>query len=195
MASLSGAAGTITNSGLGGATLTVSQSISTAFNGTLQDGAGTLGLVKYGSSMLTLAGSNNFSGGITIGNAASGVSGGTLVAANNNAFGTTNMVTSTTRSGGIAFTGGITLPAGVNFTVSNDGGVGGVATVPFALDNISGNNTILGTVSLAAGGGNSVIQSDSGLLTLTNLTTLAGAGARTAILAGTGSGQITGLFN
>ena len=70
--SLSGSAGTITNSGASAATLTVNQATTTAiFGGTLQNGSGILSLVKNGTGMLCLTGTNTYSGSTTI-------SGGTL---------------------------------------------------------------------------------------------------------------------
>jgi autotransporter-associated beta strand protein len=64
--SLSGAAGTITNNGGFLAILTVSQSATTTFAGSLQDGAGPLALVMDGKGKLVLAGTNAFSGGTTV---------------------------------------------------------------------------------------------------------------------------------
>ena len=60
--SLSGAAGTLTNSGPSAATLTVNQSAATMFSGTLTDGAGTFGLTTAGKGILTLTGMNACSG-------------------------------------------------------------------------------------------------------------------------------------
>src|SRR5678815_3722004 len=65
---------------------------------------------------------------------------------------------------------------------SNDGGLQGPATVAYAIDNVSGNNTINGTITLTSGGGNSVIQSDSGALTLAG--TVTSDQTRTLILQG-----------
>ena len=81
-----GGGGTITNDGGSNLTLTVSQSGTTTFSGTLTDGAPAYGsskvaLAKTGTGMLVLAGANTYSGGTTI-------SGGTLQLGNNAALGT-----------------------------------------------------------------------------------------------------------
>ena len=66
VSSLSGAAGTITNSTGPQATLTLNQTTATTFGGTLQDGGGGLYLTKNGSGMLTLTGVNTYSFATTI---------------------------------------------------------------------------------------------------------------------------------
>ncbi len=179
-----------------------------AFGGTLANGGGTggLGFNKQGTGIFTLTGSNSFSGATT-------VSGGTLSIVgtnslggpvnlngsaalpsilnlqNSNALGT-SVVTSTNRNSGIQLQGGITLPSTVSFITSNDGTSG--ATVPYAIGNVSGNNTINGTISLTVGGGPSIIQSDSGSLTLAgNITIATGQTSRGIILQGTSTGANT----
>ncbi len=80
VASLSGAAGTITNSGSANSVLTVSQNSATTFSGQLTDGATyTLGLTLTGSGTLVLSGTNTYSGGTL-------VEDGTLVIASNEAI-------------------------------------------------------------------------------------------------------------
>jgi autotransporter-associated beta strand protein len=58
LAGLSGAGGTIFNSGSNGSTLTVNQSTATIFGGTLTNSSGGLALVLNGAGLLTLAGSS-----------------------------------------------------------------------------------------------------------------------------------------
>ena len=91
--SLSGTAGTISdlsNSGSGTTTLSVNQSANTTFNGVIRNGAQTLlALSKSGTGVLTLSGSNTYTGPTTISqgklvvdgwltNSAVSVNGGTL---------------------------------------------------------------------------------------------------------------------
>jgi len=115
-------------------------------------------LTKSGAGTLVLSGANSYTNGTTI-------SAGIINVQNSSGFGTNGTVTSTSRNGGIQLQGGISLPAEVNFTLSNDG-TGASPAIPYALDNISGNNTINGSVTVTTGGGNAVIQSDSGALVI-----------------------------
>jgi autotransporter-associated beta strand protein len=64
--SFSGASGTVTNSGSNLVTLTVSQSATTTFGGSISDGTGPVGLKLTGSGGLYLTGSNAYSGPTTI---------------------------------------------------------------------------------------------------------------------------------
>ncbi len=146
-------------------------------------------LIKSSAGTLILSGANTYTNGTTI-------SAGIINVQNSTGFGTNGTVTSTSRNGGIQLQGGISLPAEVNFTLSNDGTSG--AQVPYALDNVSGNNTINGSVTVTTGGGNAVIQSDSGALVIAGILRIANGqasrgfnlqGASTA--ANTISGAIT----
>ena len=181
------------------------------FSGTLSNGStGTLGFNKSGASTQILSGNNNFSGTTTVSggtlsitgtNTAGGVvnlAGGALSPAilnlqNNSALGT-SVVTSTNRNSGIQLQGGITLPATVSFITSNDGTLG--ATVPYAINNVSGDNAINGTITLTSGGGGSIIQSDSGSLTLNgNITIATGQSSRGIILQGASNGTFNGVLS
>ena len=64
--SFSGIAGVITTSVAGAATLTVNQSATTVFGGTINDGAGQLALYKTGNGTLSLTNANNYSGATTV---------------------------------------------------------------------------------------------------------------------------------
>jgi autotransporter-associated beta strand protein len=78
--------------------------------------------------------------------------------------------------------GGISLDNSLIFTQQRDNGV------PF-LENISGNNTVTGTIQLGFGGAASIIRTDSGLLTLTGTiqqASTAGISPRNLILSGEG---------
>jgi autotransporter-associated beta strand protein len=72
--------GAVTSSATGALTLTVGDNDQTStFAGTIQNGLGVLALTKTGAGVLTLSGTNGYTGGTT-------VSGGTLVLANNEAI-------------------------------------------------------------------------------------------------------------
>ncbi len=79
--SFSGAAGVVSNSVTStSATLSVNQPIATTFGGSINDGAGQVGLVLQGSSTLTLSGTNSYTGGTTVNDNS------TLIATNPGAF-------------------------------------------------------------------------------------------------------------
>ncbi len=81
VASFSGASGIVSNSSGGSlAVLAVNQPIATTFGGSINDGAGQVGLVLQGSSTLTLTGTNGYSGGTTVADDT------TLIATNPGAF-------------------------------------------------------------------------------------------------------------
>ena len=63
---LNGLAGTITSSSAALVTLTVGPNAPGSFGGVLQNGSGTLALIVNGTSLLTLTGTNTYSGGTTI---------------------------------------------------------------------------------------------------------------------------------
>ena len=185
---LNGASGTIFNNGTNGATLTVGNGNATGatFSGSIN---GNIDLQKTGSGTLVLAGNNSYSGGTTI-------KGGIVNLRNSNALGTNGAVMMLTRSASIQLQGGINIPGGVAFNLSNDGTTG--AITPYALDNISGNNTINGTINLGTGGGGTAIQSDSGTLTLAgNISIQSGSSSRSIYLQGvsTGSNIVSGVLS
>jgi autotransporter-associated beta strand protein len=108
---------------------------------------------------------------------------------NGNALGA-SVVTSANRHSGIQLQGGITLPSTVTFFTSNDGTSG--ASVPYAIGNLDGDNTINGKITLRDGGGSSIFQSDSGSLTLTgNVTIIAGQASRGMVFQGASTGANT----
>ena len=66
VASLAGAAGTISSGVAGAVTLTVNGATNSQFAGSIVDGAGTVALVKSGASNLTISGQSTYSGGTTV---------------------------------------------------------------------------------------------------------------------------------
>jgi autotransporter-associated beta strand protein len=92
--------------------------------------------------------------------------------------------------------GGLDIPAALSFVTSG----GALANSPggelIPIRNISGNNTVQGAISLGSGGGDTVIASDSGILTLNGTVTPgAAAASRALILSGAGTGVLNGAFN
>ncbi|MCE9555123.1 MAG: autotransporter-associated beta strand repeat-containing protein [Planctomycetes bacterium] len=152
----SAATGAIVENGVGGATtLTVSNPKANTFAGVIQNGgAGTLALTLSNSGnggVLTLTGSNNYSGLTTI--SANAV----LNIQNNTALGNTTAGTSVTNLGALQVQNNITV--GNEALTLNGTGV----TNTGALRNIADSNTYGGLITL---GSASRINSDSGTLTL-----------------------------
>lgn len=159
------------------------------FGGTIANGgAGTLALNKQGAGTLTLTGSSSYTGNTVVG-------GGILNVQNGNALGA-SQVSMASRAAGIQLQGNISIPSSVTFTLSNDGTPG--AVVPFALDNVSGNNTINGPILVTTGAGGASIQSDSGTLTLAgNISVAPGQSSRGIILQGdsTAANTVSGIVS
>ncbi|MDD3180149.1 MAG: autotransporter-associated beta strand repeat-containing protein [Opitutaceae bacterium] len=142
-------------------TLTVGDAASTAFSGVIQDsGSGAaLNLAKQGTGTLTLSGTNSYSG-------TTSVAAGTLVAASNTALGTSAGATSVTSGATLALQGNITV-TGEALTLNGSG-----AASAGALNNLSGNNTWAGDISL---GSAATITSTAGQGTIGDGTSFANA--------------------
>jgi autotransporter-associated beta strand protein len=152
--------------------------------------SGTGGLIidcPVSAGTVVLSGTNSFTGTVN-------VSSGALRITNSNALGTgTKSVllaagtlgNPNLRLDGSA--GAITLAAGISFSTSNSNAANG------AIFNEAGNNTINGNVSLTSGGGDTRLVSAAGTLTMNGnfapITT-----SRSLVLAGAGSGVITGAI-
>jgi len=152
---LSGSTGAvITTSSNASVTLSVGGAVSSNFAGVIQNGTGTVALVKQGSGTLTLSASNNYSGGTQL-------SAGTLNYGNVNALG----------SGTATFAGVATLQAGASGAISNailiNSGVTG------AIDTQAYTVTLSGAVS----GPGALTKIGSGTLTLTGSNSYSGTTA------------------
>ena len=136
-------------------------------------------LTKSGSGTLILTGSNSYSGGTTI-------SMGILNIQNSYALGP-GTLNNTTVNGELQVQGNITLDSSRNFSLSNNA-TGGAGLV--AIRNVSGTNTLQGSINVTSGGGGLAVQSDSGLITLNAIGT--SAGTRALIFQGSGNGAVSG---
>jgi len=127
-------------------------------SGTITQVGGVFGLTKEGNSILTLTGTNNFTGGLTINNGAINL-GSRAGAGPGNALITIN---SATVGNALQLSGGITVANPLNTGSTNQlfGGLnfGGV------LENVSGDNTYAGGISMAI---DTVIGSSANTLTIT----------------------------
>jgi autotransporter-associated beta strand protein len=154
------------------------------------NGAGRL--TVEGAGTLLLTGSNAFTGGLLLDDGTQNLAIARL--ANNDAAGT----------GVIGFNGGGNNTAGRleligGITVTNALSLSGRGVDATAIENISGNNVLSGTLSVFAGGTQYLIQSDAGLLTFSGatgdgiaMTVL--AGSRIFTLRGAGDGVVSGII-
>ena len=157
--SLLTSSGTITSGSAGAATFTVGGTGSGTFSGQIQNGNGTVSIVKQGSDTLTLSGSNSYSGGTTL-------SSGTLNYSNVNALG----------GGALTFSNNSTLQAGVSGTFANAVALNAGATGVF--DTQANSDTFSGIIS----GSGVLTKAGAGTLTLSNSNSYSGG---TTISAGT----------
>ena len=127
-------------------------------SGTITQVGGVFGLTKEGNSILTLTGTNNFTGGLTINN-------GTINLGSRAGAGPANApitINSANLGNALQLSGGITVANPLNTGSTNQlfGGInfGGV------LENVSGDNTYAGGISMAI---DTVIGSSANTLTIT----------------------------
>lgn len=162
----------------------------TTFNGPVS-GAGAVTLYAGGwytsRGTVLWAGSNTFSGGVTIAN-------GTIIITNAAAFGTGAKTISVNRNTNYdpmlvldGSGGAIVLPSTMAFSTSQAG-----AAYP-AISNAAGNNVINGNFTLTGGGGSTLIKVDGGTLTL-NGTFTPNTTVRYLVLGGTATGVVNGVI-
>ncbi|MDR3458789.1 MAG: autotransporter-associated beta strand repeat-containing protein [Verrucomicrobiae bacterium] len=172
--------------------LAINSSNSFVLNNQLS-GAGSLSLINYG--ILTITSSNTFTGNVTTG-AGTPVFGGTLVLSNSYALGDgTAAKTVTLIHASAQLEGGIDIPEAISFVTSSGNTPSDTnAGVTQVIRNLSGNNTIEGSITPGSGAGNSEINVASGLLTLNGAVSPSVTG-RIVILSGAGNGVLNGALN
>ena len=159
--------------------------------GLISNGTATgVALAKTNSSTWTISGANNtFTGGTKVGN--------------NNGAGVLRVTaTAALGTGAIAFDGsGGAAPGGptsrlelahaTGITLANAITLNQRNNATAAILNVSGNNTLSGTIDLQTGGTRANIQSDAGLLTLSGPVLTTTAVARSLYLGGAGNGLVS----
>jgi autotransporter-associated beta strand protein/YD repeat-containing protein len=187
-------AGTITNSGAIGSTLTDNSTCANdVFSGTLQNGggsgsgsAGVLAFVKSGTGKLTLSGTNAHTGGTNI-------TGGVLAAS-----GTGNLGGGASGSSGPVTINGATLETSGNFTLSQGIGLLNSATVQVDSGTLSLTGVVSGTGSLTKTGSGTLCfgtagsgsgSGSGGANTYSGPTTISGGVVQAACATAMGSGS------
>jgi autotransporter-associated beta strand protein len=153
--------GTVRLGASGNSGLTVGgNNLDATFSGTIVNDAGGSGAVtKIGTGTQTLSGNNSYSGGTV-------VSAGALIAANNNAFGTTGTVTLGNANSGANNAAVLISTTSGNVTISRPMTVANQGSGTFTLGSTGGTNfaTFSGAVTLAKGvtltGGSGVGRTD-----------------------------------
>ncbi len=174
---LTGSSGSTISSTTGGGSLTINGTGVSSFAGAL---TGSGAIVNGNTGTLDLSGTSSaFTGTITVNSG--------IVSANaNNAAGGASATTSVGGTGNFQVQGGASLAN--NFTLSTNG----ASTGNGAIENIAGNNTFTGAVTLGA---NSRIQSDAGIATFSNTVSLgSGATGYTLDVGGNSNTSISGVI-
>jgi fibronectin-binding autotransporter adhesin len=147
------------------------------------NGIAEVSLTKAGTGRWVVSGDNSFSGATTI-------NGGVLRITNSNALGTTVSNTTVATAGMLELAGGIASPEPLILQ--------GVNAAPDAdrVVNVSGNNTLSGTLSINTGGDKYGFRSDSDKITISgNIVKGTASANRTFFLRGAGNGEISGVIS
>ena len=181
-------------SGTSAYALTVNGADAVTIAGVIANGAASpaSGSLTYsGTGLLTLTGTNTYSGGTTINS-------GTVNIQNNSALGggAVSVAPGRSATATLQLQGGLTGVANA-ITLNGDGSTNVMGSSQGALDNLSGNNTVTGAITL---GSAAQINSDSGTLSITtggitgtNQNLTVGGSGNTSIsgVIATGSGTLT----
>jgi autotransporter-associated beta strand protein len=186
--------GVITRGISGLSTLTAgSGNISSTFSGSIQNGSGQLALVKTGTGVLTLSGTSNFTGGLTINDGA-----GAVQVTSNGGLGNGSVTIgngNTNQSGVLKLSGNIAISSvpTINFAGRDLSSTDGTADI----ENVSGNNNLSANFNINNVGGSAVnILSDAGTLILTGAMSSTGlTSSRGYDFYGIGDGIATGVIS
>ncbi len=145
------------------------------------------------SANVTLSGDNLFTGNVTLsGNNTQPNS--ILTITNSGALGVGPKTVQSSGGGEIHLQNNITIPSGINFTLSGNPSQNGVSTNRAVIYNDSGNNVINGNMNITSGNGGATIESTSGSLTINGDVSTVTTG-RQLNLRGNGDGVIAGVIS
>ncbi len=168
-------------------TLTGSTAGTGEIQGAIVNSTSNTALAKTGTGTWTLSGLNTYSGGTSI-----PVNSGTLNITHGSALGTGLVTIVSNTATGVS---SLTLNSATGITVANNFSTSGEGVgANGIIRNVTGNNVISGTFTLASGGGSTRIQSDGGSLTLSG-TIAPNVTGRFLFLDGSATGEISGSIN
>ena len=149
--------------------------------------AGTNGFTKSGWGNLILTGGNPLSGTVNVDSGSTTASDGSVqIGAANAGTNLTaiNFRNNNSGSSTLQLAGGANVPAAISLSGRN--------TNVVALENVSGSNTLSGSLAINSGGGYYVFQSDAGTLNLGGIVSSAATGTRNFTFQGAGDFYISG---
>lgn len=153
---------------------------------------GSSGLNKSGAGTLVLAGSSSISGNLAIDTNNNAAAGGSVRLAHPAAASTYSSILIRNNNSGSSTleldgtSGAVSSPAAIALSGRNN-------TVP-AILNLTGNNTLSGSLTLATGGGSYIFKSDAGTLTFGPISSSA-TGTRTLTFVGDGGFAVSGAIS
>ena len=145
------------------------------------------------SANVTLSGDNLFTGNVTL-SGSNTQPNSILTITNSGALGVGPKTVQSSGGGEIHLQNNITIPSGINFTLSGNPSQNGVATNRAVIYNDSGNNVINGNMNITSGNGGATIESTSGSLTINGDVSTVTTG-RQLNLRGNGDGVIAGVIS
>jgi autotransporter-associated beta strand protein len=180
---------TVVNGISGAHNLTVNGTGSTTLSGAITTGAGTLTKSGSNTTTLTLSGTNTFTGNVNISNGIIKITNSSALGVGPKTIAITNGTAGNPSLQLDGAAGAINLASNIAINTSSVGSNG-------AIRNLAGDNTIAGTITMTAGGGDSHVYSDAGTLTLSGTIT-ANTTGRGLVLRGasTGANTVSGVIN
>jgi autotransporter-associated beta strand protein len=145
------------------------------------------------SANVTLSGDNLFTGNVTLPGSNTQPN-SILTITNSGALGVGPKTVQSAGGGEIHLQNNITIPSGINFTLSGNPSQNGVSTNRAVIYNDSGNNVINGNINITSGNGGAIVESTSGSLTI-NGSVSAITTSRQLNLRGDGDGVIAGVIS
>ena len=163
-----------------------------------QDVVGTGTIEKQGSGTLVLNHAYSWTGPFNAGapNSLFTTNGGIVQLLNGNGFGDgSSAKTVTIIRSEVDLSGGITIPAGISLRTSGFAAMTGDGAGLVPLRNVSGTNTVAGSIEAYYGVGNSEFNSVAGLLQLNGQVFLGNNTPRGVVFSGAGNGVVNGVIN